>query len=170
MYLAEELLFWDTAGPCRLRSPIINPPCPVSPSISEARINRKHSVVLTVEEGLCKHLSGYSAPLCHQCLGLLRNRWTSQEIGPKWHPFPTTLIRLFVMTYSDTSASTSIHKHTLSSFKYRTLAESDPDIAKKSEEFTQSAIKVYLVSFSFLHFNLGNRHNVLYQLINSNDM
>lgn len=67
---------------CTPRSPIIHHPCPVSSSISEAHINRNHSVVLTVEEGFCIHLSGYSAPLCHQCLDVPRNRWASKEIGP----------------------------------------------------------------------------------------
>lgn len=34
-------------------------PCPVTLSVPDAHINRKHSLVLTVEEGLYIHLSGY---------------------------------------------------------------------------------------------------------------
>lgn len=83
LHVLGKVFFLDTAGSCTPRSPIIHHPCPVTPSISEAHINRKHSVVLTVEEGLCIHLSGYSAPLCHRCLDLPRNRWTSEEIGAK---------------------------------------------------------------------------------------
>ncbi len=142
MYLAKIFFFLDTAGSCTPRSPIIHHPCPVTPSISEAHINRKHSVVLTVEEGLCKHLSGYSAPLCHRCLDLPRNGRTSQEIGAKWHPFPTTLLLLTIC--NDLLWYICIYVHTKMD-KYHTLDENDLDFAKKADEFTKSATQCVFI-------------------------
>ena len=72
--LGEELLFWDPAASCTQRSLIIRYPCSVTPSISEAHINRNHSAVLTLEEGLCKHLSGRTAPLLPPVFGSLQKR------------------------------------------------------------------------------------------------
>lgn len=81
--------------------------------------------MLTVKEGLCIHLSGFSAPLCHQCLELTRNRWKSQEIGPKWHSFPATLQLLTVYKWHNLihlqfdNSPTCIHKHNQTySFKH----------------------------------------------------
>lgn len=107
--LAKNFLFRDRAVRSTTQLPIIHYPCPVASSISEAHINRNHSVVLTVEEGFCIHLSGYSAPRCHQCLDVPRNRWTSKEIEP--HFLQRYYSWLSANDPLDISVSTSIHKH-----------------------------------------------------------